>query len=218
MRTLSLTHDLSSLLEHADAAGDLDRIDWRDPIAAHGGAAVEAMRDWLEAGKHRSFAVRVIGAAAEKGARDQAVAVLQALRPKMPEHIQRDLDAQLKELGVPTVAAAPGIGKPKPIQLDERLYEGLIEAAKQRRLVSYTDAGAPAGLSVRIPHHRRVIGQMLEIVSRREASAGRPMLSSIVVQGGTAYPGKGDREFCARQIEDTFAYWSSRASSSRLAA
>ncbi len=68
--------ELTDLLELAKRAGPLERIDYAKPIARHGADAVAAMGPWLADPRLCGFAVRVIAAAAEHGARDEARTVL----------------------------------------------------------------------------------------------------------------------------------------------
>src|SRR5688572_24436268 len=53
---------LADLLSLAARADGIDRITYRDAIAAHGRPAVEAMRKWLDVPNLAAFAVRVIAA------------------------------------------------------------------------------------------------------------------------------------------------------------
>lgn len=66
---------LADLLTAAREASPNSRIDYRDQIAAHGEAAIEAMRSWLTERSLAAFAVRVITAAAPS-AEAEAVAML----------------------------------------------------------------------------------------------------------------------------------------------
>jgi hypothetical protein len=77
--------DLDQLLEAARAARPDVRIEFRDPVAAHGGLAVPTLRDWLEDPRLSAFAVRAL----EKIAGDPSNrrAVLEALASLDPEAV-----------------------------------------------------------------------------------------------------------------------------------
>jgi hypothetical protein len=68
--------DLNGLLAEAAAADAGTRIEFRDPIAAHGEAAVHAIEPWLMDVRLGAFAIRVLERAASYGARDAAVRAL----------------------------------------------------------------------------------------------------------------------------------------------
>lgn len=52
--------DLEQLLTEARDADPGDRINLRDPIAAHGEVAIDAMTDWLGDSRLAAFAIRVL--------------------------------------------------------------------------------------------------------------------------------------------------------------
>jgi hypothetical protein len=88
---------LEALLERAKAAGPGDRIEFRDPIASHGSAAIDAMADWLAEPRLAAFAVRVL----ERIARDpvQRPAVVEILqsadREDLSAPVAGDIDRAL---------------------------------------------------------------------------------------------------------------------------
>jgi hypothetical protein len=103
----------AALGEVLAAAADADpatRIEFRDPIAAHGDDAIEAMTDWLADERLAAFAIRVlmkIGAAPVT--RDTVVAVLDAVdREELPAHLARDLDQALLTVAGPRPASRAG--------------------------------------------------------------------------------------------------------------
>jgi hypothetical protein len=99
---------LEDLLQQARDATPATRIDYRNPIAAHGLEAVEVMRDWLGDPKLGAFAVRVLRRVADSPARQEAIAALQAGRPRATsEAVRRDIDEALAALGVRAASAAP---------------------------------------------------------------------------------------------------------------
>ena len=93
---------LDQLLERARTADPLDRIELRDPIAAHGEAAIDELTDWLADPRLAAFAVRVlerIGREAEN--RPAVVAELKAVdREDLAPGVAGDIDVALQGLGV----------------------------------------------------------------------------------------------------------------------
>ena len=103
------------------------------------------------------------------------------------------------------------------------LYERLVEAARARDLLTYTDVGKPLGLNFESPADRNVIAKLLGEISRYEVSQGRPMLSSIVWHKDLSGPGMGlrglgvelglvrgdedDLAFATRQLNATYDFW-----------
>lgn len=216
--------DLDRSLAAAAAASPNDRIGYRDAIAAHGPAAVTVLTPYLADPTMRSFAIRTIESAAAHGAKTEAIATLSSLPPGAPPHIVADADAALGRLGArPTARGGGGSTPPKPVAVDEDLVAFLVAAAREGRTVSYTDAGAVIGLSMRNPNHRRLLGQHLGAISEQEALHGRPMLSAIVVHKGSKRLGSGfyqlgeelrlksvgedEDDFAERELRLTFAYW-----------
>jgi hypothetical protein len=94
--------NLNDLIQQARQASPNDRIELRDPIAAYGDAAINAMAEWLADPKLTRFAVRVVGKAADLGARDHAIATLRLARGEATPDQQADIDEELKRLGVDT--------------------------------------------------------------------------------------------------------------------
>jgi hypothetical protein len=100
---------LDALLAEARDAGPLDRIALRDPIAAQGELAIEAMTDWLGEPRLAAFAVRVLERIGRDPEHRAAVAATLASvdREQQPEPMVRDLDAALAALGVTVARRAP---------------------------------------------------------------------------------------------------------------
>jgi len=90
---------MEQLIERARAASPNDRIDLRDPIAAHGEAAIDAMAEWLVDPELTRFAVRVIGRAADLGQPAAAVSMLDAARAEASPDQRQDIEAELGRLG-----------------------------------------------------------------------------------------------------------------------
>jgi uncharacterized NAD(P)/FAD-binding protein YdhS len=73
-------YDLEEALAGARAADRLTRIEWRDRIAAHGAAAIDAVFEWAGDDELGAFAVRVIEAVSRRGHPDEAAEALVAIR------------------------------------------------------------------------------------------------------------------------------------------
>lgn len=102
---------LDDLLRCAADADGLNRIEYRDAIAAHGPEAVRRLEPWLR-GRLAAFAVVTIAAAASHEAIAEARAALQRARLIADPSIQRDIDRALTMLRVPagTPATRPADG------------------------------------------------------------------------------------------------------------
>jgi hypothetical protein len=91
--------DLHRLLEAAAAADPLDRIGYRDRIAAFGPAAIEAVAPWLEDPRLGAFAVRVITVVADAGDAAHAADVLRSARARIDDPaVIRDVDELLARI------------------------------------------------------------------------------------------------------------------------
>jgi hypothetical protein len=95
---------LATLLARAEGADPAHRIDLRDPIAAHGAAAIEAVTPWLKEPTLAAFAIRVIARVGLDGEREAAQAALRSARRRMDERLRADADWAL---GVLKVAPDP---------------------------------------------------------------------------------------------------------------
>jgi hypothetical protein len=96
--------ELQDLLSQAREADPADRIVLRDPIAAHGELAIDAMTDWLADPRLAAFAIRVLAQIGRESAhRSAVVAVLAAVdRSELPPHLTADVAGALTTLGVAT--------------------------------------------------------------------------------------------------------------------
>jgi hypothetical protein len=83
---------LAALLADAREADPAHRIDLRDPIAAHGVAAIEAVGPWLKEPTLAAFAIRVIARAGLDGERDTALATLRQARRRLDLRLRADVD------------------------------------------------------------------------------------------------------------------------------
>jgi hypothetical protein len=115
--------DLAALLEKARSASPDRRIESRDPIAAHGAAAIEGVRPWLADGDLAAFAVRVIERAGLDGEPALAAKVLRAARTKVPPLVAEDIVWALQRLRT--------AAHPKPVAV-------VTPAAPARRVASRT--------------------------------------------------------------------------------
>lgn len=93
-----MSDDLKELLRRAAEADGLSRIDFRDPIAAHGPAAVARLEDWLTDPRLGPFAVVTIKAAGLAGAATEAKAALQRARRDVSPSVAGDIDRALAAL------------------------------------------------------------------------------------------------------------------------
>ena len=103
---------LATLIARAERADPAHRIDLRDPIAAHGAAAIEAVTPWLKDAALAAFAIRVIARVGQDGEREAAQAALRAARRRMDERLRADADWALGVLKLaPTPAPEPAVAR-----------------------------------------------------------------------------------------------------------
>lgn len=65
----------------------------------------------------------------------------------------------------------------------------LIKTAKDRKLIFYSEVGEYVNLSMKNPHHRTKLGDILCNISTDEHDSGRPLLSALVVHKKDKKPG-----------------------------
>ena len=99
---------LDDLMRRAADADGIARINYRDPIAAHGVAAITRLETWLTDTRLATFAVLTITAAASRGALPEAQSALRRARPRSSPVVQGDIDRALASLGVAKRAPAAG--------------------------------------------------------------------------------------------------------------
>src|SRR5262245_27005737 len=108
--------DLDELLAQARDADPGDRIDFRDPIAAHGEDAIDPMTDWLDDPRLAAFAIRVLArVGSEPANRTATIEALRSVDPEeVPPHIARDIAGALATLEPRARRSGGGsaIGKP----------------------------------------------------------------------------------------------------------
>ena len=98
---------LATLLARAEGADPAHRIDLRDPIAAHGAAAIEAVTPWLKVPALAAFAIRVIARAGLDGEREAAQSALRTARRRMDDRLRADADWALGTLRVARATPEP---------------------------------------------------------------------------------------------------------------
>lgn len=109
-----VAESLNELAERARGAGPNERIELRDPIAAYGVAAIEAMGEWLADPMLTRFAVRVLGKVAEGGDRELAIRTLRSAGEEASPDQRADIDAELRRLGMGSAAGPRGRGSRRP--------------------------------------------------------------------------------------------------------
>lgn len=103
--------ELDDLLTQAREADQQTRIALRNPIAAHGELAIDAMADWLGDTRLAGFAIRVLERIGQgQGLRSTVISTLAGVdRAELPAHLVGDLDWTLGQLGYaqPTRSGGP---------------------------------------------------------------------------------------------------------------
>jgi len=72
-----------------------------------------------------------------------------------------------------------------------KAYPVLVDAAKKDKLITYGEVGGKIGLYVGSDYFQLKIGYIVGACSDYEDTKGRPLLSAIVVNETTRYPGQG---------------------------
>jgi hypothetical protein len=125
---------LAGLLADARDADPAHRIDFRDPIAAHGAEAIEAVTPWLKDLTLAAFAIRVIARAGLGGERETAQATLRQARRRLDPRLRADADWALGVLRLERlVEPAPAkrtIGT--PARAESPLYSGGARTTSRR--------------------------------------------------------------------------------------
>jgi hypothetical protein len=130
---------LSTLLKEAGAASPMHRIEWRDPIAAHGARAIEGVRPWLADPVLAAFAIRVVERAGTNGEAALAAQVLRSSRASAPPAVVGDLDWALQRLRLRTNGSVPRSASPslapslaRPVRR-QRPYLSTVVARRRAR-------------------------------------------------------------------------------------
>jgi hypothetical protein len=132
---------LAVLIARAEGADPAHRIDLRDPIAAHGAAAIEAVTPWLKVPGLAAFAIRVIARAGLDGEREIAQAALRAARRRMDARLRADADWALGVLRVAPATAGPAASRTSPRAAVTRKAEAPRYAGGTRPLRSRPRSG-----------------------------------------------------------------------------
>jgi hypothetical protein len=121
---------LAALLADARAADPVHRIDLRDPIAAHGAAAIEAIGPWLKEPTLAAFAIRVIARAGQDGEREIALTTLRGARRRLDPRFRADIDWAV---GVLKVEKVPEPAPVKPsVQAPPRIEHSRTTSRRPR--------------------------------------------------------------------------------------
>jgi hypothetical protein len=130
--------ELLALLDEAQSASPMHRIEWRDRIAAHGARAIDGVRPWLASPVLAAFAIRVIERAGTNGDAPHATQVLRADRSRVPPAMKGDVDWALQQLRhraaqseAPSAAAPPAGPSAKPVRR-ERPYLSTVARRRAR--------------------------------------------------------------------------------------
>ncbi len=111
---------LTELIATATAADPVDRIQWRDPIAAFGASAIEAVTPWLKDPTMAAFAIRVIVRIGTDGERDLAISTLRTARRRFDTQLRADADWALGALKVVVASGASTVSRTPAARLAPR--------------------------------------------------------------------------------------------------
>jgi hypothetical protein len=75
--------------------------------------------------------------------------------------------------------------------MEDILRDHLITVARHRATTTYAEAARVVGLDVHDPADRERLAALLRAISTAEHSAGRPLLTAVVVLQGRGRPGRG---------------------------
>ncbi len=105
----------------------------------------------------------------------------------------------------------------------QKIHAILTEAAKGRRILSYSDVMQAIGWSHIHTYQRNVFAYLLKAIANMELGAGHPPLTALVVAKNTGIPSDSffefarsearlrkdetDREYWSREIERVYAFW-----------
>ncbi len=83
--------------------------------------------------------------------------------------------------------------------VNQALYEKLKDVARQKQLISYSEAGSIVGLNMNRPPDRVILASLLNEICEYEVDLNRPMLAAIVVRKNSKWPSQGFYKL-ARQL------------------
>ncbi len=75
--------------------------------------------------------------------------------------------------------------------MNEELYNRLVEVAKTKGTITYSEVAQMVGLDISSPDDRREISRLLCEISKYENKSNRPLLSAVVVRQANGMPGWG---------------------------
>jgi hypothetical protein len=136
---------LAELVRSAAAASPAERIEWRDPIAAHGEPAIAAMAAWLGDTGLGAFAASVLERIANDHAhRTKVLDTLRSVDPRdLPAHVARDVADVINRIpgGTARARADPGRRSGNPVEqwpgdrdvtaLELRFHEAMLDIYRQ---------------------------------------------------------------------------------------
>ncbi len=106
---------LDKLLAAVRTAEPGERIEYRDPIAAHGAPAIPLLRVWLTVPRRSAFAVRTLEKIGTEEASHGAVLdALASVPSTVPDSVARDVSEAVSRLRGKTSHVASGNKKPPP--------------------------------------------------------------------------------------------------------
>ena len=83
--------------------------------------------------------------------------------------------------------------------MNEIIYERLIQAAKEKRFVTYSEIAAAIGLGLTDSAGLNKLSILLEEIADHEINAGRPLLVAIIVSDTNNMPGGGLFSYAKRK-------------------
>lgn len=138
-----MTDELEALLAAAKSAEPGDRINLRDPIAAHGVAAITTMESWISDPRLGAFAVRVLERIASHAvARPEVVRALRsAEHARLSHQVSGDVSAALERLAPVVQTKRPGPASVAPVWPRDHSVTDLEREFHEAMLGIFTKAG-----------------------------------------------------------------------------
>lgn len=95
----------------------------------------------------------------------------------------------------------------------DQLRQAIIEAARDRRMTSYSEI-APRVTTVHVEPHSALMNHLLSAILEDESGSGRPLLTAIVThKNGDLEPGAGFYDAAkalGHSVHEPLAFWSSQ--------
>jgi hypothetical protein len=214
-----MARSLDKLIAALEQAQPADRIALRDEVLGHGGACISPLDEAV--GRRPELANSVAAwlerlATTKPETRDQVVRTLKKLSRGPEGGVAREA---LSRLGAPAAARGEGPRGPRRSLALEAVYERIIAAAKEGRVLTYEQ----------LETNRGHVGKFLHTIALDEAAAERPPLTALVVSKtngqpgdgflpameeiGYARPGESAKDVWARAMPEVHAYWQDPARS-----